>query len=61
MEGRIGGLAYLVRDGETRFTIPDQESEELCEKISWLLNDPLREDRKADRGTLFLHPHIKRI
>ena len=25
---------------ETGFTIPDQEPEELCEKISWLLNDP---------------------
>ena len=36
----VGGLAYLVRDGETGFTIPDQEPEELCDKISWLLNDP---------------------
>jgi D-inositol-3-phosphate glycosyltransferase len=35
----VGGLAYLVRDGETGFTIPDQEPEMLCEKISWLLND----------------------
>jgi D-inositol-3-phosphate glycosyltransferase len=36
----VGGLGYLVRDGETGFTIPDQEPETLCEKISWLLNDP---------------------
>ncbi|HET9909034.1 MAG TPA: glycosyltransferase [Anaerolineales bacterium] len=35
----VGGLAYLVRDGETGFTIPDQEPDELCDKISWLLND----------------------
>jgi D-inositol-3-phosphate glycosyltransferase len=35
----VGGLAYLVRDGETGFTIPDQEPETLCEKLSWLLND----------------------
>jgi D-inositol-3-phosphate glycosyltransferase len=35
----VGGLAYLVRDGETGFTIPDQEPEALCEKISWLLSD----------------------
>jgi D-inositol-3-phosphate glycosyltransferase len=35
----VGGLAYLVRDGETGFTIPDQEPEMLCEKISWLLNN----------------------
>jgi len=37
----VGGLAYLVRDGETGFTIPDSEPEMLCEKISWLLNDPV--------------------
>jgi D-inositol-3-phosphate glycosyltransferase len=35
----VGGLGYLVRDGETGFTIPDQEPEALCEKLSWLLND----------------------
>ena len=36
----VGGLAYLVRDGETGFTIPAEEPERLCEKLSWLLNDP---------------------
>ncbi len=35
----VGGLAYLVRDGETGFTIPAEEPEALCEKLSWLLND----------------------
>ena len=35
----VGGLAYLVRDGETGFTIPDQEPDKLCEKLSWLLNN----------------------
>ena len=35
-----GVWANLVRDGKTAFTIPDQEPEELCDKISWLLNDP---------------------
>ncbi|MEW6287315.1 MAG: glycosyltransferase [Chloroflexota bacterium] len=35
----VGGLAYLVRDGETGFTIPAEEPDTLCEKISWLLND----------------------
>ena len=36
----VGGLAYLVRDGETGFTIPAEEPDTLCEKLSWLLNDP---------------------
>src|SRR5512141_235304 len=35
----VGGLAYLVKDGETGFTVPDQEPELLSEKITWLLND----------------------
>jgi len=35
----VGGLAYLVRDGETGFTIPAEEPETLCDKLTWLLND----------------------
>lgn len=35
----VGGLAYLVRDGETGFTIPSDEPDTLCEKLSWLLTD----------------------
>ena len=29
----------MGNDGQTGFTIPDQESDTLCEKTSWLLND----------------------
>jgi D-inositol-3-phosphate glycosyltransferase len=36
----VGGLAYLVRDGKTGFTIPSSEPDKLCEKLSWLLSDP---------------------
>ena len=46
----VGGLAYLVRDGETGFTIPDQEPEMLCEKISWLLNDDDLNSRMSQRA-----------
>jgi D-inositol-3-phosphate glycosyltransferase len=46
----VGGLAYLVRDGETGFTIPDQEPDTLCEKISWLLNDREMNDRMSARA-----------
>ena len=35
----VGGLAYLVRDGETGFTIPAEEPDTLCEKLTWLLTD----------------------
>jgi D-inositol-3-phosphate glycosyltransferase len=46
----VGGLAYLVKDGETGFTIPDGEPEELCEKISWLLNDPHLQQTMSQRA-----------
>lgn len=46
----VGGLAYLVRDGETGFTIPDQEPEKLCEKISWLLNDAALHESMSRRA-----------
>ncbi len=46
----VGGLAYLVRDGETGFTIPAEEPETLCEKLSWLLNDPDLHDSMSKRA-----------
>jgi D-inositol-3-phosphate glycosyltransferase len=46
----VGGLAYLVRDGETGFTIPDQEPETLCDKLSWLLNDKLLHELMSFRA-----------
>lgn len=40
----VGGLGFLVKDGETGFTLPDGEPDKLCEKLSLLLGDPhLRE------------------
>jgi len=35
----IGGLGFLVQDGETGFTIPDDEPDTMCEKLSLLLGD----------------------
>jgi D-inositol-3-phosphate glycosyltransferase len=37
---QVGGLAYLVRDGETGYTIPENDPDALCEKLSLLLGDP---------------------
>jgi D-inositol-3-phosphate glycosyltransferase len=40
----VGGLGFLVQNGETGYTIPDGEPNALCDKLSTLLNDPhLRE------------------
>lgn len=35
----VGGLGFLVQDGETGYTIPDDEPELMCEKLSLLLGD----------------------
>jgi D-inositol-3-phosphate glycosyltransferase len=35
----VGGLGFLVRDGETGFTVPDGEPDKLCDKLSLLLGD----------------------
>jgi D-inositol-3-phosphate glycosyltransferase len=35
----VGGLSFLVRDGETGYTIPDDQPDALCEKLTALLED----------------------
>lgn len=35
----VGGLAFLVRDGETGFTVPDRDPEALYERLHQLLSD----------------------
>ncbi len=36
----VGGLAFLVKDGETGFHVPSRDPEALAERIFALLNDP---------------------
>ena len=36
---QVGGLAFLVRDGETGFTVPEGDPAALCDKLTLLLND----------------------
>ena len=49
----VGGLAYLVRDGETGFTIPAEEPDKLCEKLSWLLNDRELHEKMSDQAARY--------
>jgi D-inositol-3-phosphate glycosyltransferase len=37
---QVGGLAFLVRDGETGFTVPEGDPSVLCDKMTLLLRDP---------------------
>jgi len=36
---QVWGLAFLVKDGETGFHVPDQDPEALCEKMLILLRE----------------------
>ncbi len=37
----VGGLAYLVRDGETGFHVPDSDPQLLADRICEIITDPL--------------------
>lgn len=42
---QVGGLAFLVRDGETGFTVPEGDPSALCDKLMRLLSDPALNER----------------
>ncbi|GAB4489418.1 MAG: glycosyltransferase [Anaerolineales bacterium] len=37
---QVGGLAFLVQDGVTGFTVPDGDPEALCDRLTRLLDQP---------------------
>jgi D-inositol-3-phosphate glycosyltransferase len=47
---QVGGLAFLIKDGETGFHVPDQDPEALCEKLLIILNDPYQRERMGLRA-----------
>jgi len=36
---QVGGLAFLVQDGVTGYTVPDGDDDILCEKLTLILGD----------------------
>jgi D-inositol-3-phosphate glycosyltransferase len=48
---QVGGLAFLVQDGVTGFTVPAEDHGILCEKLTTLLND--RELQKSFGSNAF--------
>ncbi len=46
----VGGLSYLVRDGETGFLVPEGDANSFAEKISLLLHNPQLRDEMGKRG-----------
>ena len=47
---QVGGLAFLVKDGETGFHVPDQDPEALCEKLLILLSDRHQREKMGLRA-----------
>lgn len=46
----VGGLSYLVRDGETGFLVPEGNAELFAEKISLLLHNPKLRNAMGQKG-----------
>ncbi len=46
----VGGLGFLVQDGDTGFTVPDGDPAILCDRLSLLLGDPELKLRMGRRG-----------
>ncbi|HEY5983405.1 MAG TPA: glycosyltransferase [Anaerolineales bacterium] len=49
----VGGLSFLVQDGETGFTVPDGDVEFLLARLSMLLGDPDLRRRMGAAGTRY--------
>ena len=46
----VGGLGFLVQDGETGFTVPTGDVDAMCEKLSLLLGDDVLRERMGRRA-----------
>jgi len=47
---QVGGLAFLIQDGETGYHVPDQEPSELGEKLTLLLENPAQHETMGLRA-----------
>jgi len=47
---QVGGLAFLIQDGETGYHVPDQEPSELGEKLTLLLENPAQHEAMGLRA-----------
>jgi D-inositol-3-phosphate glycosyltransferase len=50
---QVGGLAFLVQDGETGFTVPVDDPQALAERLATLINDPKLRKQMGDRASEF--------
>jgi len=49
----VGGLGFLVQDGETGYTVPDGDPDVLCDRLTLLLGNPERREMMGRRAAEF--------
>jgi D-inositol-3-phosphate glycosyltransferase len=52
---QVGGLAFLVQDGQTGYHVPSDSPEDLCEKLTAILDDPDQRRRMGQRAAEYAH------
>ena len=50
---QVGGLAFLVKDGETGFTVPAGDPDALCNRLKALIGDSALRRRMGENATAF--------
>ena len=49
----VGGLAFLVRDGETGFHVPDRDPEALADRICEIITNPLLRAELGEKAAAY--------
>ena len=50
---QVGGLAFLVKDGVNGYTVPAGDPEELCHRLTELIDDPDLRKKMSEQATAF--------
>jgi D-inositol-3-phosphate glycosyltransferase len=50
---QVGGLAFLVQDGVTGFTVPDDEPEALADRLTRLVQDAVLRKKMGEQAAIF--------
>jgi D-inositol-3-phosphate glycosyltransferase len=50
---QVGGLAFLVKDGETGYTVPAGDPEALCHRLKMLINDKELQQKMGEQAFIF--------
>ncbi len=58
---QVGGLAFLIRDGETGFLVPDQEPEALADRLTTLVENPTLREEMGDRAETYVQQYAWEI